>query len=270
MSTVRLYCCRFFGSRSRIFLVTLLGILVSSTVSLQAQTAPSTYSAYTGPDAKTSPAAPALGVANTVINDPTFGTPILRVTDPNTNGGESFVSTDSGFTRAWNADSTAIKLTGPHGDGYWLEFNPSTFKVGDGSAKPVPHPMPYGATWNWSAVDPNVMYVLHGNKIAKYNKATGATTDLAGPSTAEPVSYGVVVIGQDNWVCSAVGSGGQDTYTKMFCVNPTCPGTSKFIDVYNKTINGGAQGDPNWPNQRPETSSASMMFPVVRVRIGWK
>src|SRR5690349_13115236 len=105
------------------------GVLLSFSLSLQAQTAPSTYSAYTGTDAKPIPTAPALGPANSVINDPTFGSPILRVTDPNTNGGESFVPSDSGFHRTWNADSTAIKLEGPHGDGWWLEFNPSSFKV---------------------------------------------------------------------------------------------------------------------------------------------
>src|ERR1051326_926527 len=85
---------------------------------LIAQTAPSTYSAYTGTDAKPIPTAPALGPANSVITDPTFGSRILRVTDANTRSGESFISTDAGFHRAWNANSTAVKLTGPHGDGY--------------------------------------------------------------------------------------------------------------------------------------------------------
>src|SRR6516162_11478645 len=132
---------------------------------LHAQTAPSTYSAYTGTDVKTIPPAPALGPANSVIKDPTFGSQILRVTDPNTNAGESFVSTDAGYHRAWNANSTAIKLTGPHGDGYWLEFNPTSFTVGDGSSHPVIHPVPFGATWEWSAVDPDIIYFLNGNQI---------------------------------------------------------------------------------------------------------
>src|SRR5215475_14979455 len=79
----------------------------------QAQTAPSAYSAYTGTDTVTIPPAPPLGTANSVITDPTFGSRILRVTDGNTNGGQSFVSTDAGFHRTWNANSTAIKLTGP-------------------------------------------------------------------------------------------------------------------------------------------------------------
>jgi len=212
-----------------------------------AQTAPSSYSAYTGTDTKTIPPAPALGPANSVINDPTFGSRILRVTDSNTNSGESFISTDAGFHRAWNADATAIKLTGPHGDGYWMSFNPSTFAVGDGSSKPAVHAVPFGATWEWSAIDPSIIYFLNGNQIAKYNTATGATTNLGGPSNGDPVTYMAVVIGQDNWVCSAAGSGIQGTYTEIYCVNPISPGTTKFIDVYNKLINGVAQSDPNWP-----------------------
>ena len=70
----------------------------------QAQTAPSTYDAYTGTDAIPVPPAPILGPANSVIVDPTFGSRILRVTDENTNGGESLISIDAGVFRAWNAD----------------------------------------------------------------------------------------------------------------------------------------------------------------------
>jgi hypothetical protein len=218
---------------------------------LRAQTAPSTYSAYTGTDTKTIPPAPALGSANSIITDPTFGSRILRVTDPNTKGGESFISTDAGFHRTWNANSTAIKLTGPHGDGYWLEFSPSAFTVGNGSAEPGIHPVSFGATWEWSTVDPDLIYFLNGNQIGKYNTSTGVTTNLGGPSNGVPVAYMAVVLGQDNWVCAAAGSGGQDTYTEIFCVNPASPSTYKLIDVYNKTINGVPQTDPNWPTSAP-------------------
>src|SRR6266851_626631 len=44
---------------------------------------PSSYSAYSGVDPKPAPPAPALGPANSIINDPTFGSRILRVTDQN-------------------------------------------------------------------------------------------------------------------------------------------------------------------------------------------
>src|SRR5262249_43956459 len=138
------------------------GLFSSGVATAQAQTAPSAYSAYTGTATRMIPPPPALGAANSVIIDPTFGSRILRVTDQNTNGGESFVSIDSGSFRSWNADSTAIKLTGPHGDGYWLEFNPNTFKVGDGSPNPVIHPVSFGARWEWSTVDPDIIYYLNG------------------------------------------------------------------------------------------------------------
>src|SRR5438552_3995999 len=138
---------------SRFFIAAVIAIVMSGIFSrVKADTAPTSYSAYTGTDAKTIPTAPSLGPANSVFTDPTFGSRILRVTDANTNAGESFISTDAGFFRAWNANSTAIKLTGPHGDGYWLEFNPSTFKVGDGSSRPTLHPLSFGAessTWEW-------------------------------------------------------------------------------------------------------------------------
>src|SRR5262245_35630194 len=236
----------------RFFLVIIGAIFLNGIYTpLKADTAPSRYSAYTGTDPKAVPAAPALGPANSVINDPTFGSRILRVTDPNTSAGESFISTDSGFHRAWNADSMAIKLTGPRGDGYWLEFNPITFTVGDGSSRPVIHPISFGATWEWSTVDPDVIYYLNGNQIGKYNKSTGVKTNLGGPSTGEALAFTAVVIGLDNWVCAAAGSGVQDSFTKIFCIDPTSPSVTKFIDVYNQKINGVSQADPNWPTSSP-------------------
>jgi hypothetical protein len=59
----------------------LLGFFCIFCTFLHAQTAPSTYSAYTGTDVKTIPPAPALGPANSVIQDPSFGSMILRVCD---------------------------------------------------------------------------------------------------------------------------------------------------------------------------------------------
>ena len=215
--------------------------------SLFAASAPTTYSAYTGTDAKATPPAPALGPANSVINDPTFGSRILRVTDSNTASGGSFIPSDAGFFRTWNANSTALKLVNPHGFSYWLEFNSSTFKVGDGSPQPSLHPLSFHWTWEWSAVDPDVIYFLNGNQIAKYNKVTSLVTNLGGPPNGDPVTYRVAVVGTDKWVCSAAGPGTQNTYTEIYCVDPNNTSQVKFIDVVNKTINGVLQRDRNWP-----------------------
>ena len=215
--------------------------------SLFAATAPTTYSAYTGTDAKAIPVAPPLGPTNSIINDPTFGSRILRVTDANTASGSSLMPENAGYYRSWNADSTALKLMNGFGVSYWLEFNASSFRVGDGSARPSLHPLSFPCTWEWSAVDPDTIYFLNGNQLAKFNKVTTLVTNLGGPSNGDPVGYHVAVVGRDTWVCSAAGSGTQDTYTKIYCLNPNNPSQSKFIDVVNKTINGIAQSDPNWP-----------------------
>jgi hypothetical protein len=218
-----------------------------STAAMAGQQSPSSYAAYTGLDIKPVPPAPAPGPANSIFWDPTFGSRILRVTDDTTkwdtalNVPASFISIDSGFIRAWNANSTAFKLSDAHGFGYWMDFDPVRFSVGS------LHPVPFGQTWEWSAVDPDIIYYLHGTQIAKYRKSTAAAKDIGGAPGSPPLAYLAAVVGADNWVCSAVGAGPQDSYTQLFCINPFSPSTSKFIDVYNKTINGVPQTDPNWP-----------------------
>ena len=213
--------------------------------SLFAATAPSTYSAYSGTDAKPIPHAPALGPVNSIIRDPTFGSRILRVTDARSHGGNSLIPEYAGYFRTWNANSTALKLHGPWGTSYWLEFNPSTFKVGDGSSRPTLHPLSFNVKWEWSAVDPDIIYFQNGTQLAKYNKTTHVVTNLGGRGV--PLKYHVLVVGADAWICAAAGSGTQNTYTQIFCLNPRNPSQNKFIDVLRKTINGVYQSDPNWP-----------------------
>ena len=219
---------------------------VGTSIFAATATAPTTYSAYSGTDAKQIPHAPSLGPANSIIRDPTFGSRILRVTDAHTHGGDSLIPEYAGFFRTWNADSTALKLHGPHGTSYWLEFHASSFKVGDGSARPTLHPLSFNVKWEWSAVDPDIIYFINGNQLAKYNKATHVVTYL-GPHQSVPLAYHVLVVGKDAWICAAAGSAGQNSYTQIYCLNPHDPSQHKFIDILKKTINGIAQHDPHWP-----------------------
>ena len=233
--------------RARMLSGLMIIVLLGLNQSLLAATAPTTYSAYTGTDAKAIPAAPALGPVNSTINDPTFGSRILRVTDANTSSRLSFEPEYAGTVRSWNANSTAVKLLDAYGGSYWLEFNPSSFTVGNGSSQPSLHRLNFNWAWEWSAVDPDTLYFLNGKQLAKYNKATGVIANLGGPPNGDPVTYHVAVIGADNWVCAAAGAGTQNTYTKLYCINPSNTSQAKFIDVLNKTINGISQSDPNWP-----------------------
>lgn len=217
----------------------------SSSLPTALLTAPSSYAAYTGTDPLTSPnPPPALGPANTIIADPTFGSRILRVTDADTADGWSFIPEDAGYFRTWNATSTALKIINTNGVSYWVDFDPVNFQVG------AYHRLNLNYYWEWSAIDANSLFFLNGSQLSRYNIATETVSDLGGPSNGDPVEYHVAVVGQDNWVCSAAGAGTQNTYTKLFCVNPNTSET-QFIDVVNQTINGVAQNDPNWPTAAP-------------------
>lgn len=207
-----------------------------------AQIAPMSYTAYSGTDPKPSPnPPPALGPANSILIDPTFNSRILRVTDSHTAGGRSLIPEMAGTLRSWNANSTAFKLMMADGGSYWMDFNAGAFQAG------ALHPLKFNGQWEWSAVDPNAIYYLNGSQLSRYDIATETTTPIGGTPTGESVQFHAVVVGRDNWVCSVAGPGSQDTYTKLFCVNPS-NGEVKYIDTVNKTINGVAQHDPNWPS----------------------
>ena len=208
--------------------------------STTAQLAPTSYTGYTGADPRPRPSPPPdLGPANSIFIDPTFGARILRVTDSHTASGRSFIPECAGFFRTWNANSTAFKLTDPSGS-YWADFDPVSFQRG------VLHRLNFSSLWEWSAVDSNTLYFLNGSELSRYNIVTQETSSIGRTPNGDPVKYHVAVVGQDNWICSVAGSGSQDTYTKLFCVNPSTS-EKKFIDIVNKTINGVAQHDPNWP-----------------------
>jgi len=132
------------------------------------------------------------------------------------------------------------------GQSYWVSFDPNDFGVGGGS-HPNLHPLSFSGLWEWSAVDPDTIYFLDGGQFGRYSISTNTATNLGRPQSGEALTYHVAVAGQDNWVCSAAGDGGQDTYTKLFCLNPSDPSQNKLIDILNHTINGTSQTDPNWP-----------------------
>src|SRR5262249_48058460 len=100
-----------FANPSKSVLALIVSIMLGGLFTqLNAQTAPSTYSAYTGTDAKAVPPAPAVGPANSVVTDPTFGSKILRVTDANTNGGVGFIFRDAGKSKKTNFRRISVEV----------------------------------------------------------------------------------------------------------------------------------------------------------------
>lgn len=202
-----------------------------------------TYGGYTGTDRRPPPTPPTIGGKNTIFLDPTFGSRILRVTDATTASGYALMPEDAGFFRTFNSDSTALKLKSGDGNSWWIPFNGNTFQVGSAVSLAG-----INYNWEWSAINPDILYYLHGNQIAKYNKTTSTPTDIGGPSNGHTVQYHIAVAGADDWVCSAAGPGVQNTFTEIFCIKPDSPGTVKLIDIVAKTINGvDFSSDTQWP-----------------------
>ncbi|MFZ1160100.1 MAG: hypothetical protein WAO10_20115, partial [Candidatus Sulfotelmatobacter sp.] len=133
-----------------------------------------------------------LAGANTMVTDPAFGNPIVRITDFHTDPSaplsfaRTFVTSSSGSAdeNLWNIDSTLFVLQSDGGAGYPYAFNaanlhatrlyPSSYPSSNGLK------LPGGGTW--SRVSANLLYLDAGTTITSYD-----FTDRTNPPTPQLV-----------------------------------------------------------------------------------
>jgi hypothetical protein len=210
---------------------------------------PATYSASTDRIVHTKPTLPTLGVANTILTDPTFGTRILRVSDVTTDGGVSIRSIGgAGNTLAWNADGTRFVVTNTGGGCILFNFNAATMqatKVGT---------LAFNSAVTFSLLDANLLYGFSSSyveaTITQYNCATAVYTTIVGVRTLVPtVDNGgrTYLRGVSTGVTSGVeyltfifGGTGQE-YDKYCYWGPISNiAGGKTLDSIASTINGTA------------------------------
>lgn len=85
---------------------------------------PTTYDLDTSTTVRTLPTVPSIGSAGSTITDPSFSTPITRLTDSSTNSGESYGTPSGPATNAWASDDSAFILVGDEGNYQVSNFNP--------------------------------------------------------------------------------------------------------------------------------------------------
>jgi hypothetical protein len=115
--------------------------------------------------------------ANTIVIDPDFKNPIVRITDAQTNPTKPNVTFSagtggSGDENVFNMDSTLILIGDTGGRHYPMSFNPATMQVVRMyvSSFPATNGMTLEAGGSWSNVDSQVLYVLtRGSVIQKYD-----------------------------------------------------------------------------------------------------
>jgi hypothetical protein len=122
---------------------------------------------------------PALGPAGSIINDPSFGSRMVRVTDaksdPRRPSG-SYATPSSSEQNSWNRDDTKFYVRGIDGSVLLFEFNPSTMAL---------HPLgemtiPWVGEPQFSYAEPNLLFgITRGQPVfQQYDTATGRTTDV--------------------------------------------------------------------------------------------
>jgi putative Ig domain-containing protein len=175
--------------------------------------------------------------ANTVITDPDFHNPIVRLTDANTNPhakNVTFVASAGGSSNAntWNSDSTLVFVQDTNSTGYPMTFNPATLEAArmyissfpqtGGFTTPQSH-------FSWSRTNPNYLYVLGGTKILLYDFTnrnqppsprlvydfTSSQNCLARGFSPTWLNFGGISAGDTNFVVGLSNTGFQGTGTDV-------------------------------------------------------
>jgi hypothetical protein len=196
--------------------------------------------------------------ANTVVVDPDFNHRILRVTDAKTDpaGPDSaYITTASGFAteNIWNTDSTLFLISDTKGAAYPFTFDPQTFRASRMYVSSFPSTrgmkLPNGGFW--SRVNPNILYILTGTTIEKYDftdRFTPPTPELVYDFTSSPnclpagfqvtwYSPGGVSADDSVIVLGISGSGAQGTGHQMLAYK-----VGSGCRIYN-TATGQVTGD---------------------------
>lgn len=133
-----------------------------------------------------------LAGANTMVTDPAFGNPIVRITDFHTDPGaplsfaRTFVTSSSGSAdeNLWNTDSTLFVLQSDGGAGYPYDFNPANLHATRlyPSSYPSSNGLKLAGSGTWSRVSANLLYLDVGTTVTSYD-----FTDRTNPPTPQLV-----------------------------------------------------------------------------------
>jgi hypothetical protein len=112
-----------------------LGLLVAQLIASAAMAAdelpapPLTYQAVSDTKYYPKPALPKLGPAGFIFKDPTFGCPMVRVSDEKTLSGDPILTPAGSVQNTWNTDSTLFVVNSEGGRAIPYQFDPKTLRV---------------------------------------------------------------------------------------------------------------------------------------------
>lgn len=161
---------------------------------------------------------PAMGPAGSIITDPSFGSRILRVTDPSSDPkgkGRSLFTPSSAEQNTWNKNSTMFYVTTAGGSFLLYDFDPATMK-----ARIAKNPnLSWGAEPQFSFSKPNILYGTSRQdpSIEQYDTSTGKVSEVFKASKcvkldARDGAHAVTVSADDNRFMTVLGPRQDDNY----------------------------------------------------------
>jgi hypothetical protein len=184
-------------------------------------TPPLTYNAVSDTKYYPKPALPKIGPAGFLFKDPTFGCPILRVSDDKTADGRAVMTPATAFSNPWNADSTIFCVQVDGAMNVPFRFDPKTMTAT--RIKDMPFLPNIANEVAFSRHDPNICYGRDRQRkaIVQIDFSTGKITELVdvGKLTGLEVGYmGTLSVSADDVLAMIFGGGGQDQspYTLVY------------------------------------------------------
>jgi hypothetical protein len=161
---------------------------------------------------------PAVGPAGSVINDPTFGSRILRVTDGSSDprqAGRPLFTPSSAEQNSWNKNSTMFYVTTSGGSFLLYDFAPATMTA---HATRTPS-LNWGAEPQFSFQHANILYGMSHRVTAfeQYDTSSGRVTEVNDPSKCVKLGprdsgHSVTVSADDNRFMTTLGPEQDENY----------------------------------------------------------
>ena len=199
------------------FFAVLVGTVVAEQPSSPPTSSPAepplTYNAVADTKHYPKPKLPKLGPAGFLFKDPTFGCPILRVTDDKTVEGRSIMSPATAFSNPWNCDSTLFCAQADGARNVPFRFDPKTMTAS--RIKELPFLPDIANEVAFSRHDPNICFGRDRQRkaIVQIDFSTNQVTPVVDirKLTGLEVGYlGTLSVSANDVLGLIFGGGGQD------------------------------------------------------------
>jgi len=195
---------------------------------------------------------PSVGTGkNALVTPSDFKLPVVRVTDGNTFGKETFTTTPSGSNgdNVFNTNDTYLLVVDNNGSRYPVSFNPSTMQVLNATPWNIgTNQVRWSGSSSFSRVNPNTMWAVpkrssiagvHGNGTTLFNLTLSGTTSISAtgkkvfdfatcPGMANPYD-----IGHGIWRSPITVSSGDKRFAQGFSNQKGGQDTGTDVVVYD-------------------------------------